>query len=282
MIKIAFLCRWGDTSKQLLDQYKKATSDSSGVWGNIQGVEHPSEADYFIVLDDPPNKFDLRAINPDRVICFPREPPCIRSKKYYTTLNLKHGYTYKTFYHVVPQFNFLGKTFNQLRDLKYEDLKKEGVSCVVSSKRHTYGAIQRLATVDKMIKKFPKLDLYGRGLPYKGGSYKGAVKYKYTALASYNYSLCFENCSIDNYFSEKFTDSILLWTIPIYWGCRNIEDYFPKDSYYYVDITKPGVIDKIINIVTQEVTEKNIKALVEARKRILYTYNIWPTISRLI
>ena len=282
MKKIVFLCNWGDTSKHLLNQYKNTTPNSSGIWETLKGVENIKEADYYIILEDPPNRLDLKSIDTDKIICFPREPPCIRSQKYYTSLKIKHNYTYKNIYHVVPQFNFLGKTFDELANLEYTE-KTQKLSCVVSGKRHTSGARLRLEVVDQVLKKYSEICLYGKGLPYEKSSvYKGQVKYKYEALAPYRYSLCFENSSVKNYFSEKFTDTILSWTVPIYWGCSNIAQYFPVDSYYYVDITKPNAVDEIIKIANRPITKKNINALRAARKLILYNYNIWPTILRII
>lgn len=40
------------------------------------------------------------------------------------------------------------------------------------------------------------------------------------------FHICIENCSIPNYFSEKIIDCFVTKTIPIYWGCTNIDSYF--------------------------------------------------------
>lgn len=40
------------------------------------------------------------------------------------------------------------------------------------------------------------------------------------------YSIVVENCSENNYFSEKIVDCFASKTIPIYWGCKNIDEYF--------------------------------------------------------
>ena len=105
---------------------------------------------------------------------------------------------------------------------------------------------------------------------------------KYIGLKDHKYSLAFENCSIKNYFSEKFTDCILSWTIPIYYGCSNIDKYFPKDSYYKIDIYDPNHIDKALEISKRPITQKNIDALKEARELIMYKYNLFSAIEKLI
>ncbi len=45
-------------------------------------------------------------------------------------------------------------------------------------------------------------------------------------LAPYRYSVVIENVQERDYFSEKLIDAILCKTVPIYWGCPNIGDYF--------------------------------------------------------
>jgi hypothetical protein len=49
---------------------------------------------------------------------------------------------------------------------------------------------------------------------------------KINTFRPFQYSLCIENSSRENYFSEKITDCILNKTIPIYWGCSNIGDFY--------------------------------------------------------
>jgi hypothetical protein len=40
------------------------------------------------------------------------------------------------------------------------------------------------------------------------------------------FSLAIENVREKNYFSEKIVDCFITKTIPIYWGCPNISDFF--------------------------------------------------------
>jgi hypothetical protein len=44
------------------------------------------------------------------------------------------------------------------------------------------------------------------------------------------FSITVENCQQDYYFSEKLIDTILTGTIPIYWGCPSIGDFFDIDG----------------------------------------------------
>jgi len=46
------------------------------------------------------------------------------------------------------------------------------------------------------------------------------------------YSVVVESSSEPNYFSEKLIDCLITKTIPVYWGCPNIEEYF--DTTYWI------------------------------------------------
>lgn len=46
------------------------------------------------------------------------------------------------------------------------------------------------------------------------------------------YSIAIESSSEPNYFTEKLIDCLITKTIPIYWGCPNISEYF--DTSYWV------------------------------------------------
>jgi hypothetical protein len=46
------------------------------------------------------------------------------------------------------------------------------------------------------------------------------------AHGSSMFSIIIENTSHNNYFTEKITDCILMKSIPIYWGCSNIDEFY--------------------------------------------------------
>jgi hypothetical protein len=45
------------------------------------------------------------------------------------------------------------------------------------------------------------------------------------------FSIIIENSQEKNYFSEKLIDCLITKTVPIYWGCPNIGDYFDLDGF---------------------------------------------------
>lgn len=46
------------------------------------------------------------------------------------------------------------------------------------------------------------------------------------------FHIAIENCSIANYFSEKLIDCFQAKTVPIYYGCRNIGEYFNEEGIF--------------------------------------------------
>lgn len=58
-----------------------------------------------------------------------------------------------------------------------------------------------------------------------GGGYR-PVERKIEALGEYAFSVVIENCKRDYWFTEKLIDCLITGTIPIYWGCPSIGDFF--------------------------------------------------------
>jgi len=72
-------------------------------------------------------------------------------------------------------------------------------------------------------------------------------------LSKYKFMICFENESKGCYFTEKLLNAYMCNTIPIYWGCPNMEDYnINMDSIFYL---KPNFTDtdveQLINDIKQ-------------------------------
>lgn len=69
------------------------------------------------------------------------------------------------------------------------------------------------------------------------------------------FSIIIENSKEKNYFSEKLIDCLLTRTIPLYWGCPNIDEYFDidgfivfKDENHLIDILNDIDIEKIYDL----------------------------------
>lgn len=62
-------------------------------------------------------------------------------------------------------------------------------------------------------------------------AYRGRVAEKLETLATYRFSLCFENSRFAGYVSEKIFDCFFTRTIPIYLGAPDITRYVPGDAF---------------------------------------------------
>tara|TARA_Y100001972_G_scaffold34098_1_gene42330 strand:+ start:987 stop:1928 length:942 start_codon:yes stop_codon:yes gene_type:complete len=98
------------------------------------------------------------------------------------------------------------------------------------------------------------VDIYGKGWSINDSRYKGAPPLKKTALKNYKYSICMENSCEDLYISEKFFDCILNNCIPIYYGCKNINEAYNPHSFIVFDPTSKNVIDNLKNIMNEPIS----------------------------
>ena len=64
--------------------------------------------------------------------------------------------------------------------------------------------------------------------------------------------ICFENSSRENYLTEKLLNAYLGGTIPIYWGCPNIDDYVNRNAILYL---KPDHNDQDIQDLIKKIRE---------------------------
>ena len=102
--------------------------------------------------------------------------------------------------------------------------KTKLVSMVSSNKSMVPGHRKRLEFVSKFK---DQVDLYGRGF--------NDINCKEEALRDYMFSIAVENAVYDTYFTEKITDCFATGTIPIFYGCRGITEYFNEDGIIFLD-----------------------------------------------
>lgn len=178
---------------------------------------------------------------------------------------------------VVASHGFLGWSVNKsLRELiqMSSPEKMRSVSCVLSDAHVYTGHRKRLGFVYDLIKNGLRFDLIGKGFR--------PVDDKWKALESYRFSIALENEEIPHYFTEKITDCFLAWTIPVYWGCTNLEEYFPSESFIRIDIEKPDEAAEIILSLDEREYRNRYPALVEARQLVMEKYQPLAKISEVL
>lgn len=93
--------------------------------------------------------------------------------------------------------------------------KNKLISIIASSKNVTEGHKLRHEIINKYRN---YMDVFGRGY--------NPVNIKTEALKDYMFSIVIENTKKDYYFTEKLIDCFRTGTIPIYYGCPSIGDFF--------------------------------------------------------
>ena len=66
--------------------------------------------------------------------------------------------------------------------------------------------------------------------PDEPGRDAGALA-KLDYIAAYRFTIAFENTSADHYLTEKLLHAFLAGSIPVYWGCPQVEDYYNPDAF---------------------------------------------------
>ena len=70
--------------------------------------------------------------------------------------------------------------------------------------------------------------------------------------------------------------------MPICYGCFNMDAFFPKGSYYYLDITKRGAVEEAYEIIKSDYREKNLSALKKAKDLWLNKYNLGAVVHKIV
>jgi hypothetical protein len=154
--------------------------------------------------------------------------------------------------------------------------KNRGLSWVVGNCRDLPGHMRRLSFL-RFLQSDGSLDidLYGRAVRY--------IEDKWDGLARYRYSIAVENTVWPDYWTEKIADCFLTRTVPLFHGCPNLEMYFPPDSFIRIDIGKPSeALETIRRVLREDNWERRLPALEEARRRVLFEYQLFPYLAKVI
>jgi len=288
--KIAFTCNWGQSSQELLDKYKLLSPNRSGEWNYLKGVSNLIDADVVFMFDgmshtDIPH---IETLKNKKLFAIRTEPPTISQNPVTIHPSLANKVTVID-YTTQPIWYF-PKWWEMSKKYSHEDFfnmsygeKNKKLSCLISGKSSAEGHRSRLKFVNKLIETNPDLlTVYGRNsIP----SNNGALPHedKYLAYKDSEYSLCFENCSIPNYLTDKMFDATLMWSMPIYFGATNVADYLPQDSYHSLSKNLNEIdLEMVRNVCLQPPTKKNIKAMEEARYLILNKHSLWSCLQHVI
>lgn len=252
-----------------------------------------NEADVICIQDNISsnymNAFNNRNLN-SKVFLFEREPSYLNLFNSNLKSHADKIITYdKNICFVRWWLNY---NYNELTNLKYNDLTKDKeYVCVTSNKHKTHGQKTRYDWLLKHQNDF-NIDFYGKpklkdlfknykGLPESYCNKEGINRSQdKSILGQYHKSFSFENGKQKN-FITRVNEDLLMWTLPLYWGCSNIDEIYPKNSYRYIDIEKP-LSKELIEIINEPVSKDEMIAIEEARLLVLNKYNWWVYVKEII
>lgn len=149
--------------------------------------------------------------------------------------------------------------------------KTQSLSWITSNNTVYAGHRYRMNYLDK-VREMEELHLYGRGFAPIEGKWEG--------LAPYRYTIAFENYSNSHYWTEKVMDAFLAWTMPIYYGCTQLDKFFPRDSFVQLDPENPDPMSFLREVLKSGLQERNLEAIAEARRRVLNDYNLFNVLTQ--
>ena len=194
--------------------------------------------------------------------------------------NLKHK---NVVYTPALIFWFVGAIFGKggvKSRISYDEFKAMGmpkkeklISVVTSNKAFTQGHQDRIDFVEKLKAYYgDKLEVFGRGY--------NSFDDKWDVLAPYKYHIAIENSESKYYWTEKLSDCYLAGCFPIYYGCKNVNDYFPENAYCKIDIHDfEGSVKAIDRLLAEDTYEKRIEALEKSKELVLEDYNMFNYIA---
>ncbi len=104
-------------------------------------------------------------------------------------------------------------------------------------------------------------------VPWKDVSYKGELVLGADKRPLFDsmFHIAIENTSIKNYFSEKLLDCFRTKTVPIYYGCTNIDEYFNIDGIFQVKSVRE--IIRVCNHINSSTYDEMLPAIEDNHKR---------------
>jgi len=292
-IRVKFLSRVRLPDGNVGDDYLRRFPNREPLWGNCQFIfdRECREYDWLVVYDDLPRD------SPSEVLACPKantllltgEPSSITHYGKHFLRQFDHVLTSQEPWAIqhpgvirrqAGLLWFYGGsddrgTYDSLLNMP-PPVKTQTISTVCSSKamKRTLHAM-RLAFTKRLMKDLPELDVFGYGM--------GHLEDKADAIDPYRYHLVIENHSCDHHWTEKLADAFLGYSLPIYFGCTNLAEYFPEGSYLSIDARNyDESLLRIRALLADDAYEKRLPAIIEARRLLLKNYSTFAQIASLV
>ncbi len=274
----------------------RQTAGGRGAWGSIKFCVDDTAlpADLLVVFDEPASPIETR-IPKERRILFVTEPddckhyPASYLRDYGTVvspfeLRQRRGRQLKR-QPGLPWWLGAGDFFDKnatasgtLEDIAEAPVPRKTRTLSVVCSTHSIVPMHRKRIeFVKYIKKYFGDDLhwYGRGVR--------TMEDKAEAILPYRYHITLENNQIDHFWTEKLADCYLGYAFPIYSGCNNASDYFPRYAFEPININNPeAAITTIKAILSRDPWEERLPLIKEARERVWHEYNFFNSCAEII
>lgn len=99
----------------------------------------------------------------------------------------------------------------------------------------------------------------------------------------YKYCLISDSNETPNIFSSNILDCIICETLPIYYGCCNIERWIDKNCFIRLELSDfEKDYKKVKKIIDEDEYSKRIKIIKKEKERILKNYNLYQQIKSIL
>jgi GR25 family glycosyltransferase involved in LPS biosynthesis len=319
--KVHISCSWTDTKtlyKNMghLFEYIKAENGDTNIFrlgfdnGKVRFVltEIMELADYFIILWGSHVNYTDEQLS--RALFF-RTEPCFQDQlflgsnkkaepfkflKYYDYHDLRYPNCLENWLQIssskllagcglIKKPLELSKCLSSVVSNKYSD---PGHRYRIDLLRYIVKNIDQLTNISKNTENTVHIYGFNNDLGFPENFYKGRLPdYNKSLLMKYKYTLIAENTAIEGYMTEKIADGILSECLVFYWGCPNLERYFPDVEGYSPFVRLPmedpvKSYEIIKTAISEEWWEKRLDAILTTKKLILSKYMLQHRFSQVI
>jgi hypothetical protein len=252
----------------ILAKYAQESDGQFAYWDEFAfTASHLPETDALLIFNDPSEPIHV-VCDPAKLIAFMMEPGDPRQHPWMFGAGGQYAKVFSPVDGHIPSHGYLGWYFEKdwayLSNVPVPE-KSLGISCIASNLKQLKGHRIRTAFVNMLRQQMPQVDFFGKGTHF--------LPDKLDGLLPYRFSVAIENSSADDYFTEKINDCFLAYTVPVYYGCRNISKYFPGKAFVQIDIEKPHTaIDTIRELLATNDWKQRLDAVKEARQLVLNKY----------
>lgn len=288
-VKVKFVNRGSKANEDT--QFKNQLPKNNPTLGSCTFTFNPlvEEYDWLVIIDDVPNILPHRI---EELKC-PKENTILVTTEPSSISRYGRAFAKQFQYLITNQPDTILPHPNALRSqtgnvwmygIDYETTKamdtpkKTKILSTICSNKQQGHTMHRLRYnfTKYMEEKIPEIERFGFGFK--------RVETKAEALNDYKFHVAIENHIGEHVWTEKLADAFLGYTVPIYCGCPNVYDYFPKESLIQIDIndfdSSIQAIKKIIS--TEGEFERRLEAVKEARRRVIEDYSLFAMVNKIV